>query len=252
MSTIGKKRFRDNSSADDERNEKRAPKRQNIGRRGRYSARNKSAWPELLQTLDSQLLANNISYLNKPHEVNAIKAKIPDPNFIAFIPSLIKPTEEPHEKEVRDMRNDVVKKLYTDSLSRQISKLELIQRDNEVRLAILFDLVDKPIHDELHDYKKRACATMNPEQQYDAIFQHLLMTHGPHSSLDVRSLTTQLSELSPTIGWPKFLLSFNHYVTTLTEMKQTDPLTGVNLRGPKPAPAPVPHWRCSARRTHPP
>jgi hypothetical protein len=36
-------------------------------------------------------------------------------------------------------------------------------------------------------------------------------------------------------------MSFNHYVITLTEMKQTDPITGVSLRGPKPEPAPVPH-----------
>ena len=49
------------------------------------------------------------------------------------------------------MKNDVVKKLYTDALSRQISKLEQLQRDNEVRLAILLDLVDKAINDELHD-----------------------------------------------------------------------------------------------------
>ena len=93
-----------------------------------------------------------------------------------------------------------------------------------------------------HDYKKRTCASMSPEQQFESILQHLLMTHGPHSSLDVRSLTAQLSELSPTaLGWPKFLLSFNHYVTTLTEMKQTAPLTGEILRGPKPALVPVPH-----------
>jgi hypothetical protein len=26
---------------------------------------------------------------------------------------------------------------------------------------------------------------MSPEQQFESIFQHLLMTHGPHSSLDV-------------------------------------------------------------------
>jgi hypothetical protein len=218
MSNIGRKRFQKNySSADDERNEKRVHKRPNTGRKGRYSAKNKSAWPDLLQSLDSQLLENKISYLNKPSEVEAIKAKVPDPKFFAFIPSLNKRTEEPHEKEIRDMKNDVVKKLYTDALSRQISKLEQLQRDNEVRLAILLDLVDKAINDELHDYKKRTCASMNPEQQFESIFQHLLMTHGPHSSLDVRSLTAQLSELSPTnLGWPKFLLSFNHYVTTLT------------------------------------
>jgi hypothetical protein len=82
---------------------------------------------------------------------------------------------------------------------------------------------------------------MNPEQQYDAVFMHLQMTHGPHSSLDVQQLTKELTDLSPAIGWPKFLLSFNHYVTTLAEMKQTDPMTGVILRGPKPAPAHVPH-----------
>jgi hypothetical protein len=115
------------------------------------------------------------------------------------------------------MKNDVVKKLYTDALSRQIAKLEKLQLDNEVRLALLLDLVDKAIHDELHDFKKRTCGAMNPEQQFEAVFQHLLMTHGPHSSLDVRSLTAQLSELSPTVlGWPKFLLSFNHGVTATT------------------------------------
>jgi hypothetical protein len=255
MSTIGKKRFYDHSSADEERNEKRVHKRQNTGRKGRYSAKNKAAWSDhLLQSLESQLLENKISYLNKPSEVQAIKAKIPDPVFVTFIPSLTKPIEEPHEKEVKDMRNDVIKKLYTDALSRQISKLEKLQLDNnEVRLSILLDLVDKAIHDELHDFKNRTCASMNPEQQFEAVFQNLLMTHGPHhSSLDVRSLTAQLSELSPTaLGWPKFLLSFNHGVTTLTEMKQTDPLTGATLRGPKPAPVPVPHQVLTGDRCHP-
>lgn len=128
--------------------------------------------------------------------------------------------------------------------SRRCTLTRFLQRDNEVRLAILLDLVDKAMNDELHDFKKRTCTCMNPEQQFDAILQHLLMTHGPHSSLvdDVRSLTGQLSELSPTaLGWPKFLLFFNHFVTTLTAMKQTDPLTGEILRGPKPAPVTVPH-----------
>ena len=188
------------------------------------------------------MLDNKISYLNRPHDVAAIKAPVQRPNFVVFIPRAAKPAEEPHEKEQRDLENDVLKKMYSDALSRQISELKKLQQDNEVRLSILFDLVDKSINDELHDFKKRTCGAMNPEQQYDAIFQHLLMTHGPHSSLDVRSLTAQLSELYPiSLGWPKFLLAFSHGVTTLTEMKQTDPLTGKTLRGPKPAPVTVPH-----------
>ena len=88
-------------------------------------------------------MGNKISYLNKPHKVEAIKAKVPDSKFFAFITSPNNPTEEPHEKEIRDMKNDVVKKFYTDALSRQISKLEQLQWDHEVRLAILLDLVDK-------------------------------------------------------------------------------------------------------------
>ena len=58
MSTNAKRKFRDNSSADEERNEKRVQKRSNTGRNGRYSSKNKSAWPDLLQKLDSQLLDN--------------------------------------------------------------------------------------------------------------------------------------------------------------------------------------------------
>jgi hypothetical protein len=61
MSTIGRKKFRDYSSADEERNEKRVPKRQNAGRKGRYSSKNKSAWPDLLQNLEAQLLDNKMS-----------------------------------------------------------------------------------------------------------------------------------------------------------------------------------------------
>jgi hypothetical protein len=109
------------------------------------------------------------------------------PNFVVFIPSTAKPAE-PHEKEQRDLENDVLKKMYSGALSRQISELKKLQQDNEVRLSILLDLADKSIYDELHDFKKRTCGSMNPDQQYEAIFQHLLMTHGPHSSLDVRSL----------------------------------------------------------------
>ena len=112
MSTFGKRKFRDNSSADEERNEKRVQKRPNNSKNGRYSAKNKSAWPDLLQKLDSQLLENQISYLSKPCEVAAIKEKVPEPEFKPFIPSLIKPNEEPYEKDIRDMHNDVIKKLY--------------------------------------------------------------------------------------------------------------------------------------------
>ena len=122
MSNFGKKRFRENSSADEERNEKRVQKRQNTGRNGRYSAKNKSAWPDLLQKLESQMMDNKISYLNRPLEVAAIKAPVQKPNFAVFIPSLIKPNEEPHEKEQRDLENDVLKKMYSDALSSQPGK----------------------------------------------------------------------------------------------------------------------------------
>ena len=169
------------------------------GRKGRYySAKNKAAWPDLFQTLEAQLLENKISYLNRPPLTRGschcfyLSPVVPKPNFVVFI------IPSPYEKEHRDLENDVLKKMYSDALSRQISELKLLQRDNEVRLSILLDLVDKAINDELHDFKKRTCGAMTPEQQYDAIFQHLLMTHRPHSSLDVRSLTAQLSELSPT------------------------------------------------------
>ena len=231
MSSIGRKRsfHQENQSAEEERSDKRGFKRQKTSTPGfrKYSAKDKSRWPDLLQSLDNQLLSNGISYLNKPHEVAAIKADPPEPDYIVFIPSLAKPTEETHEKEIRDMKNNVVKtKLYADSLSRRIHKLERLQQDNETRLSILYELVDKTIHDELHDFKKRSCESMTPEEQYQAVFQHLQMTHGPHSSLDVRGLTGQLGELSPlAIGWPKFLLSFSHLVTTLTDMKQTDPVS---------------------------
>jgi len=166
MSNFGKKRFRENSSTDEGRDEKRVQKRQNTGRKGRYSSKNKAAWPDLLQNMESQMLENQISYLNRPIEVAAIKAPVPKPSFAVFIPSLIKPNEEPHEKEQRDLENDVLKKMYSDALSRQISDLKKIQRDNEIRLSILLDLVDKTIFDELHDYKKRTCATMTNEQQF--------------------------------------------------------------------------------------
>ena len=245
MSSNGKKRsFRD-YSAEEGRSDKNSNKRQTTLKAGyrRYSSRDKSRWPDLLQSLDNQLLAHGISYLNKPAEVAAIKADPPEPVFSVFRATTAKPNEEPHEKEVRDMKNDVKKKLYTDALSRQITKLERLQQDNETRLSILYDLVDKTIHDELHDFKKRACAEMTPEEQFNAVFQHLQMTHGPHSSLDVRELTQQLSDLSPiTSGWPKYLLAFSHHVTTtLADMKQTDPTSGAVLRGPKPAPRKVNH-----------
>eukprot|EP01036_Dinobryon_divergens_P035414 gene35414-45884_t len=122
--------------------------KQNAGRKGRYSSKNKSAWPDLLQNLEAQMLDNKISYLNRPLEVAAIKAPVQKPNFAVFIPSLTKTEEEPHEKEQ-------LKKMYSDALSRHISNLKKIQQDNEVRLSILLDLVDKTINDELHDYKKR-------------------------------------------------------------------------------------------------
>jgi hypothetical protein len=168
MSNIGKKKFRDHSSADEERNEKKVLKKYNTRRKGRYSSKNKSAWPDLLQNLEAQMLDNKISYLNRPHKVAAIKAPVQRPNFVVFIPSITKPAEKPHEKEQRDLlENDVLKKMYSDALSRQISELKKLQQDNEVCLSVLLDLVDKSINlnHELHDFKKRTCGTMNPDQQ---------------------------------------------------------------------------------------
>ena len=127
MTNFGKKRYRENSSADEERNEKRVQKKQIGGRKGRYSSKNKSAWPELLQNMESQMLDNKISYLSHPLEVEAIKAPVQRPNFVVFIPSIIKPNEESHEKEQRDLENDVLKKMYSDALSRQIYDLKKIQ-----------------------------------------------------------------------------------------------------------------------------
>ena len=118
MSSTGKKRsfHQENQSAEEERNDKRGFKRQKTSGFRKYSAKeDKSRWPDLLQSLDNQLLSNGISYLNKPQEVAAIKADPPEPDYIVFIPSLIKPTEEPHEKEVRDMKNNVKTAYHVES-----------------------------------------------------------------------------------------------------------------------------------------
>ncbi len=84
---------------------------------------------------------------------------------------------------------------------------------------------------------------MTPEQKLYSVFEHLLLnTHGPHSNLDVAQLTARVTELSPnTMGWAKYLPEFMHAVTTLASMKQRVPSTNEVIRGPKPAPNPVPH-----------
>eukprot|EP01036_Dinobryon_divergens_P059532 gene59532-79434_t len=165
MSAIGKKRkYEEQEEAN---RTKRRFKNHKIFQK--YSARDKSRWPELIQARDTRLMTRQIAYLLKPSEIAEIKADPPLPAYRIFRVTQAKPTEEPHEKEIRDMHNDVVKKLYTDSLSRKISKREQLQKDYEEYLSILLDeLVDAPIQVELHDYMKRECEAMNPEERFHA------------------------------------------------------------------------------------
>ena len=209
----------------------------------KYSARDKSRWPELLQMRDRKLRAEKLTYLLDPNEIAKIKAPVEKPVFEHFRPTLADPTESEEAKSERDMINDVAKSVYKDALSRKIKEVKDLQDDFERYLSIIFeDLVDKRICDELHDFVQIKCLAMTPEQRLHVVFEHLLSTHGPHSNLDVTQLTARVTELSPnTMGWAKYLPEFMHAVTTLASMKQRDPSTNEVIRGPKPAPNPVPH-----------
>lgn len=83
---------------------------------------------------------------------------------------------------------------------------------------------------------------MSIQQRVQAIFNRLESFHGPHSSVDVQHLRQNLAtDLDPTIlGWNTYLRKFYSTVTTLEQLHQKDPTTNAVIRGPRPAPVPVP------------
>ena len=209
----------------------------------KYSAKDKSRWPELQQMISIKLNSNEIGYLLDPSAIAEIKADPAKPTYEHFKPSTAKPTETNEEKEARDLTNDVLKSMYKEALSTKTRERKDMQRHFEKYLAIIFeDLVDKAIRDELHDFMTSDCQGMTAEDRCNAVLKHLQNTHGPHSNLDVQQLTNSISELRPdSMGWSKYLMEFNHRITTLESMKQRDPATGTVLRAERPAPRYVPH-----------
>ena len=193
---------------------------------------------------DRKLRVEKLTYLLDPNEIAKIKVTVEKPVFEHFHPTLAEPTESEEAKAERDMINDVAKSVYKDALSRKIKEMKDLQDDFERYLSIIFeDLVDIRICNELHDFVQIKCLAMTPEQKLHYVFEHLLNTHGPHSNLDVTQLTARVTELSANtmMGRAKYLPEFMHAVTTLASMNQRDPSTNEVIRGPKPAPNPVPH-----------
>ena len=250
---INKRSFQEMANSGGDRDRGKRNRSIHIGWK-KYSAKNKSRWPELLQMRDRKLMSEKILYLLDPVRVAKIKAPVEKPIFDHFRPSGSVTTESDEAKAERDLNSDMKKSLYRDALTRKVTELEDLQDDYERYLSIIFeDLVDKPICDELHDFVQRNCLSMTAEDKLNAVFDHLLSTHGPHSNLDVTQLTARVSELNPTtLGWPKYLQEFMHTVTTLESMKQRDPTTNEVIRGPRPAANPVPHRGRGSRRCHPP
>ena len=164
----------------------------------RYSAKDKSRWPELQQMISIKLNSNEIGYLLEPSAIAEIKTDPATPAYAHFKPSLSKPSETDEEKEARDLANDVLKSMYKESLSTKARERKEMLKHFEKYLAIIFeDLVDKPIRDELHDFMTSNCQGMNAEDRCNAVLQHLQNTHGPHSNLDVQQLTNSISEVRP-------------------------------------------------------
>ena len=87
----------------------------------RYSAKDKSRWPELQQMINNiKLNSNEIGYLLDPAAIAEIKTSPATPAYAHFKPSLAKPTETDEEKEARDLTNDVLKSMYKESLSTKV------------------------------------------------------------------------------------------------------------------------------------
>ena len=76
---VNKRSFQEFSiGADRDKNKRNKP-----GASGwkKYSARNKSRWPELLQMRDRKLRAEKLTYLLDPNEIAKIKAHVEKPVF---------------------------------------------------------------------------------------------------------------------------------------------------------------------------
>ena len=139
----------------------------------KYSAKDKSRWPELQQMISIKLNSNEIGYLLDPSAIAEIKADPAKPTYEHFKPSTAKPTETNEEKEARDLTNDVLKSMYKEALSTKTRERKDMQRHFEKYLAILFeDLVDKTIRDELHDFMTSDCQGLNAEDRCNAVLKH--------------------------------------------------------------------------------
>ena len=93
---VSKRSFQEISNGGDRDKNKR--NKQGTSGWKKYSARDKSRWPEFLQMRDRKLRAEKLTYLLDPNEIAKIKATVEKPVFEHFHPTLAEPTESEEAK----------------------------------------------------------------------------------------------------------------------------------------------------------
>jgi len=202
-----------------------------------YTQYHKSIWNSFCNFFDERLAEEDLGEILDEDEVTRIKTAPTIPAMLQFEPANPGDVESEEAKRSRARCQALADKSYAGREAQYLDGIKkLAQKFNRATVLVLKH-VDALINLDMHQFlKSDPIKRLDPETKYNRLRQYFSERWGPHTSLDVAKIKSDLTSMQgDNPGWRKFLQNFNCSVGSLEQTAQRDAADQI-IYGPAPPP----------------
>ena len=202
-----------------------------------YTQHHKSIWNSFCNFFDERLAAEDLSEILDEDEIIRIKTAPVIPPLIEFAPAVAGDVETEDAKRARLRRQAIEDKSYAGRESHHLEEVKRLASKFNRATVLVLKHVDALINLDMHQFlKSDPIKRLDPETKYRRLRQYFCERWGPHTSLDVSKIKSDLTSMQgDNPGWRKYLQNFHCAVGSLEQTAKRDAADQI-IYGPAPAP----------------
>ena len=202
-----------------------------------YTQHHKSIWNSFCNFFDERLAEEDLGEILDEDEVKRIKTAPTIPPMLLFEPANLGDVETKEEQRARARCQALADKSYAGKEAQHLDGIKKLASKFNRATVLVLKHVDALINLDMHQFlKSDPIKRLDPETKYHRLRQYFSERWGPHTSLDVAKIKSDLMNMQgDNPGWRKYLQNFNCYVGSLEQTAKRDAADQI-IYGPAPAP----------------
>ena len=202
-----------------------------------YTQYHKSIWNSFCNFFDERLAEEDLGEILDEEEVKRIKTAPTIPPMLQFEPANIGDVETKEEQRSRARCQALADKSYAGKEAQHLDGIKKLASKFNRATVLVLKHVDALINLDMHQFlKSDPIKRLDPETKYHRLRQYFSERWGPHTSLDVAKIKSDLTSMQgDNPGWRKYLQNFNCSVGSLEQTAKRDAEDKI-IYGPAPPP----------------